>query len=305
MSGLLEGRGVVITGAGRGLGRSFALAVARAGAGVVVNDIDVEEAGKVVAEIEADGGRAVASGASVTDWDQAGEMIDGCVRAYGAVDGLVNNAIAYTHFGPPWDQDADQIRTAVEVGVTGTLFCGVRAIRHMKERGSGSIVNLSSRGLMGMPGTATYSAIKGAAASATYGWALDLMAHGIRVNALAPGAHTRAHDLAAAAGMYAPSSRANAVSPDIVAPAVVYLLSDLSRGITGQMLAMLGGRLGLMRRPGLLDHVVERERWTAEEIAEVVERDYLDLLQPVGIEARAYERPEGPPATPARQSGAG
>jgi NAD(P)-dependent dehydrogenase (short-subunit alcohol dehydrogenase family) len=293
-NGLLEGRGVVITGAGRGLGRSFALAAARAGAGVVVNDIDVEEARKVVAEIEADGGRAVSSDASVASWEQAGELVEACVREFGAIDGLVNNAVAYSYFGPPWDEDGDHIRREVEVAVLGTLYCGVHAMRHMKERRAGSIVNLTSRSALGVRGHSTYATVKGAIASATYAWALELMPHGVRVNALSPGAYTRAHDLAAAAGTYRPSQKVNAVSPDVVAPAIVYLLSDLSSRITGQVVAMLGGKLGLQRHPRMHEHMEERERWTAEEIAEAVERVYGDDLEPVGHEAREYQWASAP-----------
>ena len=289
MTGLLDERGVVITGAGRGLGRSFALAAARAGAGVVVNDIDVEEADKVVAQIAAEGGRAVSSGASVADWEQAGELIDTCVREFGAIDGLVNNAVAYSHFGPPWDESGDQIRKEVEVAVLGTLFCGVHAMPRMRAARSGSIVNVTSRSALGVTGHATYVTVKGAVASATYAWALELMDRGVRVNALAPAAHTRGHELAATAGTYKPTQQANAVSPDVVAPAAVYLLSDLSRRLTGQVVAMLGPRLGLIRHPRLLDHMEEREQWTPEEIAEVVEDVFGDDLQPVGHEADEYQ----------------
>jgi NAD(P)-dependent dehydrogenase (short-subunit alcohol dehydrogenase family) len=289
VTGLLEERGVVITGAGRGLGRSFALAAARAGAGVVVNDVDVETAESVVAEIVAEGGRAVSSGASVADWEQSGELIETCVREFGAIDGLVNNAVAYSYFGPPWNETGDQMRKEVEVAVLGTLYCGVHAMRRMRERRAGSIVNVTSRSALGVTGHSTYVTVKGAVASTTYAWALELMSAGVRVNALAPAAHTRGHELAAAAGTYKPTQQANAVSPDVVAPAAVYLLSDLSQRITGQVLAMLGPRLGLIRHPRLLDHLEERERWTPEEIAGVVEDVYGDDLQPVGHQADEYQ----------------
>ena len=289
MEGLLAGRGVVITGAGRGLGRAFALEAARAGAAVVVNDIDVETAHGVVAEIERDGGRAVASGASVGSWSGAAELIETCVAEFGAVDGLVNNAVAYTHYGAPWDVSEDQVRTAVEVAVLGTTFCGVHAMPRMRAQGHGSIVNVGSRAFMGTRGMSTYAAVKGAVASLTYAWALELMDCGIRVNALAPGAHTRAHDMAEAAGIYRDTHRAIAAPPEVVAPAVVYLLSDLSSHLTGQTLAMLGGTLGLIAPPRLLDHSVVREHWTPEEIAAVVDEEFEP--QPVGFETSVYRAP--------------
>jgi hypothetical protein len=131
--------------------------------------------------------------------------------------------------------------------------------------------------------------------SATFAWALELLDCGVRVNALAPGAHTRAHEMAAAAGTYRPSQAVNAVSPDVVAPAAVYLLSDLASRVTGQVVMMLGPRLGLIRHPRVLEHVEERPHWTAAEIAEVVDRVYGDDLQPIGHEATAYQlAPEQP-----------
>jgi hypothetical protein len=148
---------------------------------------------------------------------------------------------------------------------------------------------VTSRSALGVTGHATYVTVKGAVASTTYAWALELMPYGVRVNALAPAAHTRGHELAAAAGTYKRTQQANAVSPDVVAPAAVYLLSDLSRHLTGQVLAMLGPRLGLIRHPRLLDHLEEREQWTPEEIAEVVEEVFGDDLQPVGHEASEYQ----------------
>jgi NAD(P)-dependent dehydrogenase (short-subunit alcohol dehydrogenase family) len=225
----------------------------------------------------------------VADWEQAGELIETCVREFGAIDGLVNNAVAYSYFGPPWDEDGDQIRREVEVAVLGTLYCGVHAMRRMRSRRSGSIVNVTSRSALGVTGHSTYVTVKGAVASATYAWALELMHQGVRVNALSPAAHTRGHEMAAAAGTYRLTQKANAVSPDVVAPAAVYLLSDLSVRITGQVLAMLGPRLGLQRHPRMLEHFEVRDSWTPEEIAEVVEDVFADDLQPVGHEADEYQ----------------
>jgi NAD(P)-dependent dehydrogenase (short-subunit alcohol dehydrogenase family) len=291
MGDLLTGRGVVITGAGRGLGRAFALAAAREGAGVLVNDIDVEVAHEVAAAIDREGGHAIGCGGSVASWHEAEALIEGCVEAFGTIDGLVNNAVAYTHYGAPWEEGEQAIRDAVDVAVLGTLFCGVHAMRRMRERRSGSIVNLTSRAHIGTRGMSTYVAVKGAVASATYGWALELMDAGVRVNALAPGAHTRAHDLALAAGTYTDTHRAIAASPDLVAPVVVYLLSDLSAAVTGQILTMLGSRLGLIGPPSEFELVVEREQWTAEEIAEVVAHEFAPAFRPIGFEAREYQWP--------------
>lgn len=289
MSGLLSGRAVVITGAGRGLGRSFALAAAQAGASVVVNDIDIDEAQRVVTEIESEGGHALANGASVTDWDATEALIESCVTTFGRIDGLINNAVAYTYLGPPWEESGEQIRREVEVDLIGMLNCGVHAMRRMREQRSGSIINLTSRSALGVRGHSTYVAVKGAAMSVTFAWALELMDDNVRVNCLSPGAYTRAHDFAVAAGIYRPSQAANAVSPDLVAPAAVYLLSDLSSRLTGQVVAMLGTRLGLTRHPRMIEHMEQRDVWTPEEIADVMQNVFTEHLQPIGHEATRYQ----------------
>ena len=280
--GLLNEQAVVITGSGRGLGRAYALAVAREGAGVVVNDIDVEEAAMVVAEIEREGGRAVASGASVADWDQAGDLIETCVREFGRIDGLVNNAVAYSYYGPPWEEQGDTIKTQIDVNVTGALYCAAHALRRLVAQRSGSVINVSSRGVMGQSGMTVYASSKAALATATYSQAMDAMAYNVRVNALCPAGFTRGHTLA---GDHAAYAKSIATSPDLVAPAVVYLLSDLSLGLTGQMVVMLGRKLSLMRRPEVLPHVVERDDWTPADIADVLDREFRAEFQPVGVTA--------------------
>lgn len=287
--GLLEGRGVVITGSGRGLGRSFAMAAAREGAGVVVNDVDTDVAEGVAEEIRAAGGQAVACVGSVTEWDAAGELMACCVRSFGSLDGLVNNAVAYS-FGHPWEEEPGQIRRQVEVNILGSLHCGAHAMRQMKDQRRGSIVNLTSDVLMGKAGMSTYGAAKGALASATFGWALEMMPHNVRVNALAPGAMTRAAELA---GKFGRPDKKDDPPPEVVAPAITFLLSDLSAGITGQLVMLMGRRLGLISHPTLIDPALESDDWSAEAIAEAYERVFREKLQPVGRGAAGYEwRPD-------------
>jgi NAD(P)-dependent dehydrogenase (short-subunit alcohol dehydrogenase family) len=289
VSGLLHQRGVVVTGAGRGLGRAFAMSAARSGAGVVVNDVDGDEANAVVSEITREGGRAVAAAASITDPDAAAEIVDRCVREFGSIDGLINNAVRYG-FGHPWDEDPADLRGQLEVNLLGAMYCGAQAMRHMKERRRGSIVNLTSNVMMGSVGMSTYGMAKGALACLTFGWALELMPYGVRVNALAPGAVTRGSDLAGEFGR--PNKAPD--TPEMIAPAAVFLLSELSAEITGQIVFLMGKRLGLMARPQLIEPVLERDDWTAETIAEAYDRVFRPLLQPVGRAGSSYEwAPEG------------
>src|SRR5215203_1825990 len=124
--GELDGKAVVITGAGRGLGQAYARHAAAAGAAVVVNDIDVELAEEVAGGIRETGGRAVASGHSVADAGQAAAIIELCVAEFGALDGLVSNA-ALNYKALPWDDDPEGARALVDVNVLGPLFCGMAA----------------------------------------------------------------------------------------------------------------------------------------------------------------------------------
>lgn len=276
---LLNGKSVVVTGAGRGLGRAFAIAAAAAGAQVVVNDIDLAEAEAVADQIRRYGGRALASGHSVADWAAAETLIAMCLNEFGAIDGLVNNAVSYAHFGAAWDEEGDRIRAQVEVNLMGALYCGTHAMRSMRERRSGSIVNVTSRTLMGVEGMSTYTATKGALASVTFSWALELMHHNVRVNAFAPAASTRGHQMAGHLGAFAAAT----TPPDLCAPGVVYLLSDLSDGVTGQILMLLGNKLGLVRHPRSHPHIEERDGWSAREIAKAIEAIYRPDLEPVGV----------------------
>ena len=133
--GILEGKAIVITGAGRGLGEAYALHAARAGACVVVNDIDGEQAEAVADRIGRCGGRAVASAQSVRDPDQASGVVERCLAEFGKVDGLVNNA-ALNYGALPWDEDVDVARELIEVNVLGVLYCGIAAARVMHTQGA-------------------------------------------------------------------------------------------------------------------------------------------------------------------------
>ncbi len=270
---VLAGRSVVITGSGRGLGRAFAEHAARSGASVVVNDIDADLADEVAAGIRADGGQAVSSGHSVADAAQATELIALCVAEFGTIDGLVNNA-GLNYRTDPWADDPARIRELVEVNVLGPLFCGTEAVKEMRARGGGVIVNVGSGSMIGQRRAAAYSASKGAVASLTFSWAADLPEHGIRVNAIAPVAWTRM------AQQDPTVVQTPEHTPDRVAPLVTYLLSDLSAAINGQIIRFRGDILCVLRQPAINDPVLERDGWTVEDIAEAVEGELAEGLEP-------------------------
>src|SRR5262245_45257164 len=196
MGAPLAGRTAVVTGAGRGIGRATATMLAELGAAVVVNDLgtttdgvgsDEGPATAVVREIEAAGGRALASTASVTDFAAVERMMTDAVGRFGGIDIVVNNA-GLTVGKPIWEMDPETFQRVSASHALGTFNCIRCAAPHLRARGGGRIVNLVSRaGLVGVPGTAAYAAGKGAVFALTNVAARDLKPFGITVNAVNPG----------------------------------------------------------------------------------------------------------------------
>jgi NAD(P)-dependent dehydrogenase (short-subunit alcohol dehydrogenase family) len=272
---VLDGKAVVITGAGRGLGRAYALHAASFGAAVVVNDVDGELAEEVARDIQDSGGSAVASEESVADPEQAAAVVQRCVTRFGAIDGLVNNA-AVSYHALPWQDDPARMRALLEVNVLGSMYCGTAAARAMVDQGGGVIVNVASGSLLGQDRAAAYSASKAAVASMTASWAVDLAEHGIRVNAICPLAWTRMLRADSKARARCPADR----TPDRIAPLVTYLLSDLSAGITGQLIRFIGDKLHIVRQPAVKQPVLVRDRWEVEDIAKALDGDLAEALEP-------------------------
>lgn len=261
MPGMLEGRAIVVTGSGRGLGRDYAIAIAGEGARVVINDVDLEPAEAVAAEIVAQGGIAIAHGSSVADWDGAGGLIAACVDEFGTIDGLLNNA-GVTHTGPVVEETEAEIRRLFEVNALGTIFTGTHALKVMASNRSGSVVNVTSRVELGSPNVAAYASTKGAISSLTYCWALEMAEYGIRVNALAPLAQTRMMT------GWTPPGLTELADPSEIAPLAVYLMSDRVR-MSGQVYRLDGTTLNLMTHAEFPDSTgVTRTSWTAEQIAD-------------------------------------
>jgi NAD(P)-dependent dehydrogenase (short-subunit alcohol dehydrogenase family) len=256
----LVGKVVVITGAGRGLGRAYARHAASAGAVVVVNDIAADEAHLVANEIALAGGDAVAHASTVATWTDAKALVDRCLEQYGRIDGFVNNAGRW-HSGLPWEETEQSIRELVDVNLLGLLYCGAHVLRVMVQQGHGSIVNCTSMALAGAPNQATYAATKGAIAAATLGWAIDAAPYGVRANAVIPGANT---PLTARSSEPLPGPE---WEPENVAPVVTYLLSDLASAVTGQSIRIGGGALSIWARPGPVGPAITNASWTTEAVA--------------------------------------
>ncbi|CAM3158519.1 SDR family oxidoreductase [Saccharomonospora xinjiangensis] len=282
MNGQLDGKAVVVTGAGRGLGEAFATHAAQAGALVVVNDIDADLAQRTTANITTHGGRAVASGHDVADPAQAAALVELCVTEFGRIDGLVNNA-GLNYEAVSWHDDPDDVRKLVETNVLGVIYVGTAAARAMVDSGrGGAIVNISSGASLGQRRLATYSASKGAVASLTYSWALDMEEVGVRVNAVCPLAHTRMVWKSERSLRNCPPER----TPARIAPLVLFLLADDSRGITGQLIRCNGPELHIMGQPYVKQPVLRREVWDSESVRRAFGEVFAAHLEPYGLEKR-------------------
>lgn len=274
----LDGRAVVVTGAGQGLGRAFARHAAGLGAAVVVNDVDADLAQDTAAAITAAGGVAAVSKHTVADAAEARALVELCVEEFGQIDGLVNNA-ALNYSALPWDEDLDQVRELVEVNVLGVIYTGLAAVRAM--RPGASIVNISSGAALGQRALGTYAASKGAVASLTYSWALDLEAAGIRVNAVCPLARTRMVDSERSMRNCPPDR-----TPERIAPLVTFLLGDRSIGITGQVIRCNGPQLHIVGQPYFKAPMLTRENWDDESVGRAFTEVFGAHLEPYGMEKR-------------------
>lgn len=278
----LQNKAVVITGAGRGIGAACARSAAAEGAAIVVNDVDREEAERTAAEIVASGGRAVAQVGDISLSEEANRLIERCVTEFGAIDGLVNNA-AMNARKCLVELDEKVLRRALEVNVAGVAFCSSAAARHMLKRGRGSIVNILSGAQCGIGTLGVYGATKGAVASFTYSWAIELEGTGVRVNGFAP---TKTETRMIQNGVTyrgGPSATDVALPPEVNAPPINYLLSDEAADINGQILRFDGKRVTIMAHPAIVLPYVDVPNGDFDGIAEAFRSDIAKRQMPLGI----------------------
>lgn len=277
----LDGKAIVITGAGSGLGAAYARHCAALGARLMVNNVDAAAAEAIAGEIVAAGGTAVASAGSVASWDYAGELVAACVQAYGRIDGLLNNAGILRH-GRITEMSERDLRAMLEVNTIGTVACASHAIRRMlAQDGHGSIVNVASGSQAGDIALGAYGASKAAVASLTFSWALELRDTNIRVNALSPLAHTAMAETNMKFLAQQSASRevvyTTLPAADVNAPAAAFLLSDRSIGINGQIVRIAGEDLSFVTHPMIAEPVL-KGRWDDDAI-EAAFRDTLGRKQ--------------------------
>lgn len=243
---LLKDKVAVVTGAGRGIGRGIALALAREGAMVVVNyNGSAQRAAEVVNTIEKDGGKAVAIQCNVSDFEAAKEFYANVVKEYGKIDILVNNA-GITKDNLVMKMSEEEFQSVIQTNLAGT-FHGVKFVsRPMMKQRCGRIINIASvSGVIGNMGQANYSASKAGVIGLTKSMAKELAARNITVNAIAPGfIETEMTDVLSdsvkeAAVSTIPLGKFGQVED--IAEAVVFLASDKAKYITGQVLCVDGG----------------------------------------------------------------
>jgi NAD(P)-dependent dehydrogenase (short-subunit alcohol dehydrogenase family) len=276
-----DDRVVVITGAGRGVGRSHALLLAARGARVVIADhgVDLDGSGSsaapaddVVAEICAAGGQAIACHASVADEAGAEQIIDTAVDAFGRIDAVINNAGIHDPglFG---DLSAGQFRTMLDVHFLGTVFVTGAAWPHLKRAGYGRVVNTVSEAMLGgIVELSSYGAAKGAVFGLTRNLATEGAAYGISVNAIAPRAFTRlsaAHSDKLAADMSMSKELMDEINasmpPDLCAPAAAFLAHE-SCPLNGEVL--VAGMGGVSRIAVVSSQGISKPAITVEDIAQ-------------------------------------
>ena len=283
--GLLDGRAAVVTGGGRGIGRGHCLHLAEQGAAVVVCDVDLDEARKVVEEISALGGKAVASGSDVGTRAGAQALIAQCVNGFGAIHILVNNAgnVRDKSFLKMTDEDFSEV---LRVHVLGTFLCGQEAALRMRDQGTGGcIVNTVSAAHFGNFGQTNYAGSKGAIASMTYTWAGELARYGIRVNAVSPAGTTR---MSATARIGGKEVVLPVIDPTRNGAFVAFLCSDEANWVTGQIFGTGDDRTVILEQPRYGTGMFKPEGWSVEDLRRHFKSVFGTRLEPFGLMKQPY-----------------
>jgi NAD(P)-dependent dehydrogenase (short-subunit alcohol dehydrogenase family) len=278
--GMMEGKVVVVTGAGGGIGRGIALAMAAAGARVVANDLGVSLTGegadagpaqRVADEIAAAGGQAVASTDSVSTWAGAHRIVQCALDHFGRIDAVVNNA------GNLRDRmfhkmNEEEWRSVIDVHLHGSFFVSRAAANHFRDQEGGAYVHMTSTsGLIGNFGQANYSAAKLGIVGLSKSIALDMARYKVRSNCIAPFAWSRMTDSipATTPAEQARVERMKKMEAGKIAPMAVFLASDAAEAVNAQVFAVRANEIMLMGQSRPLRSVHMSEGWTPEAVAEV------------------------------------
>jgi NAD(P)-dependent dehydrogenase (short-subunit alcohol dehydrogenase family) len=299
----LDGKVAIVTGAGRGIGREHALALARAGARVIVNDLGVSLAGdaagdspaqQVVDEITSAGGEAVADGENVADFEGARGMVEHAIGAFGRLDILVNNAgilrdrMLVNMEEAEWD-------AVIEVHLKGHFAPTRHAASYWRDRSKageevrGRVINTSSpSGVFGNVGQANYGAAKAGIVGFTLIAAQELGRYGVTVNCLAPNARTRMTE-AAFGEIPRPDGGFDPADPANNSPVVVALAADEAQDITGQVFFVYGGAVNVLRGWEAGELFASEERWDPDELLGALRERFSEGAAPAGMLASMQE----------------
>ena len=275
---MLKGKVVLVTGAGGGIGRDFALAMAAAGAKVLVNDLGTSVKGegasggpaqKVVEEIRASGGTAAASTDSVADWTSANRMVQAALENFGRIDAVVNNAgILRDRFF--FNMSVEEWRAVIDVHLNGSFYVARAAAPHFKAQQSGAYIHMTSTsGLVGNLGQANYSAAKLGIVGLSKSIALDMAKYRVRSNCIAPFAWSR---MIGSIPTETPDQQARvetlkSMQTAKIAPLAVYLASDPAQEVSGQIFGVRANEIFLFSQNRPLRSVHRDGGWTPETVA--------------------------------------
>jgi NAD(P)-dependent dehydrogenase (short-subunit alcohol dehydrogenase family) len=280
-AGSLAGKVVVVTGAGRGIGREVALLCASEGAAVVVNDAGVAQAGdggdagpaqQTADDIHAVGGSAHANTASVADPEGAASIVADAIERFGRIDAVVNNA-GILRNAMFQQMSLEEWRDVIDVHLNGTFLVSKAALPHFIAQKSGSYIHFTSAvGLVGGHTQANYAAAKAGIIGLSRTMSLELAGYGIRSNCMAPWAFTRMLDSMTQnlppgiPGMANPRSW----GAEKIAPMVAWLASDAASGVTNQVFGVRRNEIYLFSRPEIIQRMAKTDGWTVGEIGEVL-----------------------------------
>ena len=286
MSARLKGKVAVITGSGQGIGRAYAIAFAKEGAKVVINDLgtaldgagaSTSVADEVVAEIKKLGGEAVANYDTVATMEGAKNIIGTAVNSFGKIDILVNNA-GIVRDRMIWNMTEEEWDAVVAVHGKGLFACTHFASKLMREQKSGRIINTSSIAIQGNPTQPNYVFCKSGVIGFTKSCANSLGRYGITVNAFMPAASTRMSSLVTeeiikkreAEGQALPGITWPLPDPADIGPVVAYLATDDAANINGQIIGIIGSRVFLYNHPDEIKTIYKDGRWTVDELVKFV-----------------------------------